>query len=920
MACGKENNIFEIKEYHIICKQSDLDNVYANFKEDTYIPITISYGSDTIKNAKLRVRGDTSREDQKKSLKIKLSNPFTKGGKKIINLNAEYSDKSYIRQFVSSLIMHETGVACFSAQYVKVYMNGKYYGLYLEIENIDNDFLKRYDLDKNANLYKAKKDGACLSIYDNYDLWEKKTNTDMDIQDLKQLVGMLDTISDKFFYDFLQNNFEYDNVISIVAVNMLVQNASTYYHNYYMYHDIYGNGKWQIFPWDIDKSLSYYSWKPYVFYETTNKWLSDNVLIEKMLINDKVRKDLLDKVSNIGETVFNSNKLNPIINKLQEILEDAVAKDNTDQIENIEKWKEALQREKDFISNQVNYIKNQLTTFPKCFQVMRINETQISPPVLRWNPSQSLTGKNISYTVYYGTDYLFENKGVTTIIENVVDTFFVIPKTIGLGKYFWKIIASDGQNKVDGFNRFNFFIYKAPFELKSDITKDVTLDKEHSPYFITNSINVSKDVKLVINAGADIILKEGVSLTVHGSLIINGEKNNIVTFRPEKNEWGEIYMFNGSAEINYTNFIEGVLRGKESKIIVQNSSFKIKNKNLLYGGYRQAIIWIDNGEFIFRNSNLFGNGLGEGMNINRASTEIAYSYFTNTPDAIEVLNVENGNIHHNFVENSPDDAVDMNGCKNILVEYNYLLNNNDKAVSVGTEEYGPSTNAIIRYNLVIGNGTAFSVKDSSNAHIYNNTLISNNTGFVAYLKNNPDLKLNYSIGGRIDADKIILYNCKYNDKKIGKNSSVVINNSISNKNEIIGNNNILKEIKFINTERLNYRIQNEGDNNEYYKNIGCYLSNEPFITIKKRDQFLILYNPNLFPVNINDFRIKVGKKSFSLPNYIMNVHEEILIGESTNELLKKTDNRLVSLKKFNLKGKSIRLIDNNSNLISEINE
>ena len=119
--------------------------MFENFRENNYIPIKITFNGET-RTAKIRVRGDTSRKNPKKSLKIKLDSLALTGAPKVLNLNAEYEDKLYVRQFISSKIMQKEGLACFNTEHVKVFLNGNFYGLFLQVENMDKDFLKRNNL------------------------------------------------------------------------------------------------------------------------------------------------------------------------------------------------------------------------------------------------------------------------------------------------------------------------------------------------------------------------------------------------------------------------------------------------------------------------------------------------------------------------------------------------------------------------------------------------------------------------------------------------------------------------------------------------------------------------------------------------------------------------------------------------------
>ena len=116
-------------------------------------------------------------------------------------------------------------------------------------------------MDPDGNLYKAAERGACLSIYDDVTYhWDKKTNTGSGDGELTELIEKINSVPDEDYYDFAKTYLDYDLMINCIAVNTLIINASTYYHNYYMYQDINGTGRWIMIPWDLDKSLSSYSW------------------------------------------------------------------------------------------------------------------------------------------------------------------------------------------------------------------------------------------------------------------------------------------------------------------------------------------------------------------------------------------------------------------------------------------------------------------------------------------------------------------------------------------------------------------------------------------------------------------------------------------------------------------------------------
>ena len=91
---------------------------------------------DTIYPVGFRLRGNTSRYSQKKSFKISF-NRFTSGGKyygvEKLNLNGEHNDPSVIRSKVCWDILRKMEIPAPRSNHVRVYINGNYYGLYINV-------------------------------------------------------------------------------------------------------------------------------------------------------------------------------------------------------------------------------------------------------------------------------------------------------------------------------------------------------------------------------------------------------------------------------------------------------------------------------------------------------------------------------------------------------------------------------------------------------------------------------------------------------------------------------------------------------------------------------------------------------------------------------------------------------------------
>ena len=183
----------QVASISISIDPADLEYMYDNPLSDSLHPATVSftnaYINEIIENVGVRIRGNTSRLAEKKSLKLSF-NTFVPGrefyGLDKMNINGEHNDPSIIRSKLSWDFFNKSGIVSSRAAHMKVYINGKYYGLYISVEHIDDEFLSKNFKDDTGNLWKclwpADLDylGANPNLYKLYSggrqVYELKTN------------------------------------------------------------------------------------------------------------------------------------------------------------------------------------------------------------------------------------------------------------------------------------------------------------------------------------------------------------------------------------------------------------------------------------------------------------------------------------------------------------------------------------------------------------------------------------------------------------------------------------------------------------------------------------------------------------------------------------------------------------------------
>lgn len=446
-----------LKEYYIYCEPTDFQHIYQNYSENIYIPIVIKHNNITIDNARMRIRDDGSRVHPKKSLKVKLDGETFEEEIITHNFNAEYEDKSYMQQYVASKLFELSGHQCFKTEHVRLYLNDEFLGLYLYVENMDEDFLASRNMDIHGNLYKAKIDGASLSIYDNvYYHWDKQTG-DENHSDLIDFIDELNSVSDEEYYEFAQNVLDYQSMINMLAVNLLTRNYSTYYHNYFMFHDIHNTQKWIMLPWDLDKAYLYYQFTMN-YQHTSRYWAPDNPIMERAIICDPIFQDIRNRVDDLYLSHFNDDYVSYLVDSLAPIIESSVTEDETDLIEDLADWQAKVLQSKTAFNNRYNHLLYQFDNYSRSFKAERTKlfYMQDQEITIKWHPTEDPNGLDISYTLYYGIHKNHDNEE-NIIIPNITDTSYTLPADLDIGRYYWKVMAETSSYRLDGFDNYNFF-------------------------------------------------------------------------------------------------------------------------------------------------------------------------------------------------------------------------------------------------------------------------------------------------------------------------------------------------------------------------------------------------------------------------------------------------------------------------------
>ena len=250
------------------------DNAYSNVEWPGTFVYESSLGIDTVTNVGIRLRGNTSRTAGKKSFKVSF-NTFTAGGKwndlEKLNLNGNHNDPSMLRARMVWDYMREQDYVTPRISHVKLYINEEYRGLYINVEHVDEEFLKKRFKHDHGNLWKCTYPADLADLGDNPEsykftpswngeqrVYELKTNETADdysaIRDLCHTVG---SASDAEFQCALESVFDVDGFLKLAAIEILVGHWDNYIgnqNNFYLY-ERPSDGRLMMISYDVDNTL-----------------------------------------------------------------------------------------------------------------------------------------------------------------------------------------------------------------------------------------------------------------------------------------------------------------------------------------------------------------------------------------------------------------------------------------------------------------------------------------------------------------------------------------------------------------------------------------------------------------------------------------------------------------------------------------
>jgi len=242
------------------------DILIANKPLDQFLPATVSINGVVLDSVGVKYKGNSSYTPGRVKNPFNLSLDEFKSSNNYQNYTSikmanVFGDPSFIREVLSYEIAGKYLYAP-KANFVQLYINGNYIGIYSNTESVNKSFCKRtYGSKNNTFMSCSPKDAPTVmtksnlkylsSNYADYEAsYELKSSTGWD-----NFIALCDTVTN--FPSALENVLDIDKFIWMAAFNNVIGNIDSYLgvysQNYYMYRSV--EGRFMVIPWDYNLSF-----------------------------------------------------------------------------------------------------------------------------------------------------------------------------------------------------------------------------------------------------------------------------------------------------------------------------------------------------------------------------------------------------------------------------------------------------------------------------------------------------------------------------------------------------------------------------------------------------------------------------------------------------------------------------------------
>lgn len=438
-----------------------------------------------MKNATIRVRGNSSRGDVYKSYKVKFTDKNCNfQGQKSLNINKHSEDYSKVTtKFCTDILQEVDDIASYRTNFMRVWIRDaslpeseqefEYYGLFTHTEQPNKQYLENRGLSSSCEMYKARDFSFrfvdALKNVDDPDYSVEEFETVLTIREAEnhdKILEMVEAVNDERtkFEDVFSTYFNEENYLTWLAYNILVGSEDILNHNFILYSP--NNSKtWYFIPWDFDSNLS--NMESVLTPGLRGGQKLNQVILHRRYFRIPGNLDKLKaKMEELLQNQFSKENIERLTAGYIPVLEKTITLEPdigllradmtpADVVQFVQTYPEVIQKNYEEFLQAFEYPSPMFVSFPEKNQDETLH--------LAWDASYSYQGRTIVYHVQiardcYMNDIIYEKEN---LIETSIDTDIQVPA----GTYYLKVTALDSAgNEQVSLEHYEFdgdrFIYE----------------------------------------------------------------------------------------------------------------------------------------------------------------------------------------------------------------------------------------------------------------------------------------------------------------------------------------------------------------------------------------------------------------------------------------------------------------------------
>ena len=262
-----------LQEIRLDINEKDWQSIQENYLSNEYKPCDFKWRNEVVRNVGIRSRGTGSRSGVKPGLRVDFDRFSTNQkflGLKSFVLRNNTQDPTNMHERLTMLLYRRIGMPAEREAHTKLYINGRYAGLFTIVESPDKDFMKRnygedsgwifkYDYPATQAPYYFEDRGSNPSAYVPSPFKPETHEDDSRGEFIVQMIQAINQSSEGQFQSAVGEYLDIRKFIRHVAVEVFVADQDGFIGNYgannfYLYR--FDNRKLFVFvPWDKSEAF-----------------------------------------------------------------------------------------------------------------------------------------------------------------------------------------------------------------------------------------------------------------------------------------------------------------------------------------------------------------------------------------------------------------------------------------------------------------------------------------------------------------------------------------------------------------------------------------------------------------------------------------------------------------------------------------